>query len=153
MEYNNDSSHKSNDFDYNWIQFNSFQYSSVLIYSCANLTAQRPITEWVWVKKTDKIHKQNIKTYNSYYLNNNNSINTNQSYHCEVKNNIYTFRMNIISSKCNEWKTMPTIKCDSKKQVEAFNTWIYNNITSIQFLIYLHAYTTDQTSIIKQAKT
>jgi hypothetical protein len=46
-------------------------------------------------------------------------------------------------------KTMATIKCDNKKQVEVLSTSIYNNINLIQFLIYLHAYTTAQRQIIK----
>lgn len=52
--------------------------------------------------------------------------------------------MNITSSTMTG-KTMATITFDSKKQVELFSTSIYNNINSIQSLMYLHAYTTAQT--------
>jgi hypothetical protein len=81
----NDSSHKSNDFDYNSIQFNSIQFSSYLFVCQLN---SPKANYWVSTnKEKNKIHKQNIKTYNLYYLNynHNNSINTNQGYHCEVK--------------------------------------------------------------------
>jgi hypothetical protein len=62
------------------------EFNSILIYLCANITAQRPITKWAQVKKRNKTHTQikYKKQGNVYYLNNNdnnNSINKNQSYH------------------------------------------------------------------------